>query len=107
MDGNASLKNLEGDDKDECEHQVENQEESENKERIETIVGNRPEKGVGEDQRHPAQNVIKRDEGLAQALSLPSVYVSLYNMRSIWSKINNLADDKNMRKTDLCFLTEV
>ena len=40
-----------------------------------------------------------------EALSLPSV--SLYNMRSIWSKINNLADDINMRETDLCFLTEV
>ena len=40
-----------------------------------------------------------------QALSLPSV--SLYNMRSICSKINNLADDINMRETDLCFLTEV
>ena len=28
-------------------------------------------------------------------------------MRSICSKINNLADDINMRETDLCFLTEV
>ena len=104
LDGNASLKsqNLEDDDKDEC---VENQEESENEERIETIVGNRPEKVVGEVQRPPARKVIKRDEGLVQALSLPAV--SLYNMRSIWSKINNLADDINMRETDLCFLTEV
>ena len=107
LDGNASLKsqNLEDDDKDEFEHLVENQEESENEERIETIVGNRPEKVVGEVQRPPARKVIKRDEGLVQALSLPSV--SLYDMRSIWSKFNNLADDINMRETDLCFLTEV
>ena len=68
LDGNASLKsqNLEDDDKDEC---VENQEESENGVRIETIVGNRPEKVVGEVQRPPARKVIKRDEGLVQALS--------------------------------------
>ena len=39
------------------------------------------------------------------ALNLP--VVSLYNMRSNWSKINNLADDINMRGTDLCFLTEI
>jgi hypothetical protein len=31
----------------------------------------------------------------------------MYNMRSAWAKLNNLADDINMRETDLCFLTEV
>ena len=48
---------------------------------------------------------MRRDEGLVTALSLPAI--SLYNMRSIWSKIGNLADDVLMRQTDICFLTEV
>ena len=32
---------------------------------------------------------------------------SVYNMRSLWAKINNLGDNIIMRGTDLCFLTEI
>ena len=53
----------------------------------------------------PARRVVRRDEGLVQALSTPSITV--YNMRSMWAKIGNMAQDINMRWTDLCFLTEV
>jgi len=48
---------------------------------------------------------VRRDEGLVAALSLPTL--SLYNMRSVWAKLDNLADDITMRETDICFLTEV
>ena len=33
--------------------------------------------------------------------------ITLYNMRSAWSKLDNLAEDMLMRKTDLSILTEV
>ena len=107
LDGNASIgsETEENSDKDKCEDHVLNQEEYPNGEKIETIVGNRPEKDTSRDEIHTARKVIKRDEGLVQALSLPTI--SLYNMRSIWPKIGNLADDINLRETDLCFLTEV
>ena len=42
---------------------------------------------------------------MVEALDLPTI--SCYNMRSIWAKIGNLADDMNMRETDVCFLSEV
>jgi hypothetical protein len=49
--------------------------------------------------------VVRRDEGLVVALSLPTI--SQYNMRSLWAKAGNLADDINHRQSDICFLTEV
>ena len=51
------------------------------------------------------RKVVRRDKGLVDALCIPTI--SVYNMRSIWAKIKNLADDINMRGTQLCFLTEV
>ena len=51
------------------------------------------------------RRVVRRDKGLVQALTSPTI--SVYNMRSIWAKIKNLANDINMRWTTLCFLTEV
>ena len=48
---------------------------------------------------------MRRDEGLVEALATPAITV--YNMRSMWAKIDNMAQDINMRWTDLCFLTEV
>ena len=51
------------------------------------------------------RRTVRRDEGLVAALSLPTI--SLYNMRSVWAKMGNLADDIAMRQTDICFLTEV
>ena len=53
----------------------------------------------------PARRVIRRDEGLVQALTLPTI--SVYSMGSIWEKMGNPGDDINMRGTDLCFLVEI
>ena len=39
------------------------------------------------------------------ALSAPRI--TLYNARSAWSKLSSLAEDMEMRSSDLCFLTEV
>ena len=64
----------------------------------------RPSLGAQE-RRVTTSKVIRRDEGLVQALTLPTITV--YNMRSIWAKINHLGDDINMRGTDLTFLTEI
>ena len=72
---------------------------------IKVQIGNRPKNQNNPSPRNCSRKTILRDEGLVQALNLP--VVSLYNMRSSWSKINNLADDINMRGTDLCFLTEI
>ena len=69
--------------------------------------GYRPSRPAPETQerREPSRRVIRRDEGLVQALTLPTI--SVYNMRSLWAKLNNLGDDIIMRGTDLCFLTEI
>ena len=80
-------------------------EETEDVQNIEVIVGQRPIKKQIYVARNPARKVIRRDEGLVEALTLPSI--TLFNMRSIWPKIGNLADDINLRETDLCFLTEI
>ena len=40
-----------------------------------------------------------------EALSLP--IFSVYNMRSIWSKLNSLASDMDDRDTDISILSEV
>ena len=72
---------------------------------IQIQVGHRPNNIDKDLPRVITRKTIHRDEGLVQALSLPTI--SLYNMRSSWAKINNMADDIQMRETDLCFLTEV
>ena len=48
---------------------------------------------------------IRRDNRFAEASSLPAFTV--FNMRSIWSKLNNLADDMEERNVDISFLSEV
>ena len=47
----------------------------------------------------PARHMVRRDEGLVLALSLPTI--SLFNMRSLWAKARNLADDISLRHTDI------
>ena len=42
---------------------------------------------------------------MVDALSAPRI--TLYNAGSAWSKLTSLAEDMEMRSTDLCFLTEV
>ena len=56
---------------------------------------------LGTQERVTTRRVIRRDEGMVQALTLPTITV--YNMRSIWAKIQNLGDDINMRGSNLCF----
>ena len=51
------------------------------------------------------RTVIRRNNKLVDALSAP--LISLYNARSVWSKLKNLSGDMDMRMTDLCFLTEI
>ena len=61
--------------------------------------------------RHPLQRrqhwnrPIRRDNNLLEALNLPAFTV--YNMRSLWSKQNNLAEDIIERNVDISFLSEV
>ena len=71
---------------------------------IPVYVGNRPlkERPV---EREPVRRTVRRNSKLVDALSVPRM--TLYNMRSAWSKLDNLAEDMRMRKTDLCVLTEV
>ena len=73
---------------------------------IPAFWGNRMSPALNNNEgRVPTRRVIRRDEGLVKALTLPTI--SVYNMRSIWAKIKNLGDDINMRETDICFLTEI
>ena len=55
--------------------------------------------------RHPNNITIKRDNRLFEALSLP--IISVYNRRSIWSKLSSLAEDMDERNADLSILSEV
>ena len=95
LDGNSSLisENEENDRKDSPANNIQVQ------------IGHRPRHEINTSPRKCSRKTNHRDEGLVVALNLP--VVTLYNMRSKWSKINNLADDINMRGTDLCFLTEI
>ena len=56
-------------------------------------------------QRAPVRHTVKRSNILVDALFAPRV--SLYNVRSAWSKWDSIAEDIEMRETDICFLTEV
>ena len=74
---------------------------------IEVHVGYRPSSSPRH-KRHskPSNNItIRRDNRAVNALSLP--IFSVYNMRSIWSKLNSLASDMDDRDTDISILSEV
>ena len=54
----------------------------------------------------PKNNItVKRDKRFLEALSLPTF--SVYNMRSVWSKLSSLAEDMSERATDFSILAEV
>ena len=53
----------------------------------------------------PIRKTIRRDNRCLQALTLPKVLN--YNMRSIFSKLENFSEDILQREGDICFLTEV
>ena len=71
---------------------------------IPVVVGYRPDRETP-DRRTPVRKTVKRSNKLVDALSAPRI--TLYNMRSAWSKLDNLAEDMSMRQTDISFLTEV
>ena len=71
---------------------------------IPVVVGYRPDRGTPA-MRTPVRKTVKRSNKLVDALSAP--LITLYNMRSAWSKLDNLAVDMEMRQTDISFLTEV
>ena len=93
LDGNISLGNISV-----------SSHESQDELLIPVMVGHRPSKQRPVD-RLPARRTVRRSNSLIDALSVPRI--TLYNMRSAWSKLDNLAEDMDMRTTDLCFLTEV
>ena len=56
-------------------------------------------------QRTPVRRTVQRSNKLVDALSAPRI--SLYNVRSAWSKWDSIAEDIHMRATDISILTEV
>ena len=72
---------------------------------IPVIVGYRPDKMRQDERPVHTRRTIKRSNNLVDALSAPRI--TLYNMRSAWSKLDNFAEDMEMRQTDISFLTEV
>ena len=88
----------------EPENQESNVTEEEEDDTIPVIIGNRPPQPIPA-VRQPVRHTVKRNNNLVNALSTPRI--SLYNVRSAWSKWNNIAEDIKVRNTNLCFLTEV
>ena len=84
--------------------ETEETEESIHEEYIPVIVGNRPSPHTHDD-RQPTRITIRRSNSLVNALAAPRI--TLYNVRSAWSKWSNIAEDIKMRISELCFLTEV
>ena len=71
---------------------------------IPTHLGNRPEKSQVT-RLPPIRKRIRRDNRAIQALTLPIVLN--YNMRSLFSKIQNFSEDMLERQGDIAFLTEI
>ena len=71
---------------------------------ISVSIGNRPKKVDCE--RPPSTiKVIRRDNKLVQSVTFPKI--SVYNMRSVIPKIDNLATDIEDRNCSVTFLSEV
>ena len=73
-------------------------------ETISVVVGNRPIP-LAPETREPTRTTVKRDNKLVDALSAPRI--TLYNVRSAWSKWSSISEDMDLRETDLSFYTEV
>ena len=71
---------------------------------IPVITGFRPDRQAPV-RLPPARKVLRRESKCIQALSLPNILS--YNMRSIWGKLNSLADDVKERAGEVIFLCEV
>ena len=55
--------------------------------------------------RNPSIKTIRRSNVKVQALSLPKI--TLFKMRSIWSKLNGVVEDIENREADACMVNEV
>ena len=67
-------------------------------------IGHRP-KNLSFERPPPTWKTIRRDKKAIQALALPTI--ANYNMRALFGKIQNFAEDMLERSTDLSFLTEI
>ena len=72
--------------------------------KIATKIGFRPPRVI-EERLFPVRITVKRDNRKIVALTLPKILN--YNMRSIWSKYENVVEDINERESDLFFFTEI
>ena len=72
--------------------------------KIPTKIGFRPPKVLLK-RPLPTLITIRRDNRKIIALTLPKIVI--YNMRSLWSKYESLAEDIHERESDLNFLTEI
>ena len=72
---------------------------------IPVITGHRPEKSTGSERPPSTRKILRRSNKAIQALTLPKVII--YNMRSLFSKIENFSLDMKERAGDISFLTEV
>ena len=118
LDGNMSLStNMdteeEGEQEKEQEKEQDEEQEEGEKEQEEALpvsglipvqLGHRPAPPPCEP-RNPVRRTVQRSNKLVDALSAP--LISLYNVRSAWSKWDSIAEDIDMRSTDMCILTEV
>ena len=72
---------------------------------IPVFISSRTSSEAPKCKRQCFNKVIRKDNKLLEALNLPAFTV--YNMRSLWSKINNLAEDIIDRSVDISILSEV
>ena len=72
---------------------------------IPVVVSSRSSSFLVKERRNCFNQRIVRNNKTFEALNLPAFTV--YNMRSLWSKLNNLAEDIIERSVDISFLSEV
>ena len=71
---------------------------------ISVRISDRTDKAPPEN-RQPNLKVIRRNDKCIDASNLP--VIASFNMRSLWSKLNCLADEILERDVEICFLSEV
>ena len=72
---------------------------------IPILISSRTGSLLPDERRSCFNRNIRKDNRLLEAVNLPAFTV--YNMRSLWSKIYNLADDIIERAVDISFLSEI
>ena len=72
---------------------------------IPVLISSRSSSAASSGIRTCMNKPVRKDNKLIEALNMP--IFTVYNMRSLWSKINNLAEDILERSVDISFLSEV